>query len=92
MDPKKFEILKNYDFPIDLKGEYIVCYDMPYIRLYDIFEKYGTEKRPDEDPSKDEPKPEPKEKKPKPPPAPVVKSDLPQDEEEGIGEGEDGTA
>ena len=36
-DPKRFDVLKMFDFPEDLKGEPIVHYDSDKLTLFDIF-------------------------------------------------------
>lgn len=84
-DPNKYEVLKMFDFPEDLKGENIVHYDNAKLTLYDIFQDYGTEAKPKDDPKYDPEPPKPKEKVEKPPapvPPPVPKDDENKDEEE----------
>ena len=65
-DPNRFEILKHFDFPEDLKGESIVHYTSDKLTLYDIFQDYGTEAKPKDDPKYDPEPPKPKEKVEKP--------------------------
>jgi len=58
-DPKRFDILNEYDMPVDVKNDHIVLYDDDKMTLYDIFGSYGTEAKPKEDPRHD-PEPPPK--------------------------------
>ena len=85
-DPHKFDIITQYDYPVDAAGENIVEYDHKEISFYEIFGTYGTVARPKLNPKDDPPEPPKKEKKipVKPPTPPPKKED---DEEEG-GEGE----
>lgn len=86
-DPNRFEVLKYYDFPEDLKGESIVCYEHDKYTLYDIFQDYGTEAKPKEDPRYDPEPPKPKEKVLQPS-KPVVKEEPKEKDEEEKEEGE----
>jgi len=88
-DPKRFDAIALFDFPEDLKGESIVCYDNAKLTLYDIFKDYGTEVKPKEDPKYDPKPPDPKEKVEKPTPPPVVKKEEAEDKNEEEKEGED---
>lgn len=88
-DPKKYEILKHYDFPykdntVDGKHvmEYYKHYNDPDTTLYEIFGVYGSSWRPKENPKFDPPVPEPKEEKKIP--TPVIK---PKKDEDEDGEG-----
>ena len=87
-DPKRFDILEHFDFPEDLKGGNIVHYDSDKLTLFDIFQDYGTEAKPKQDPKQDPEPPKPKEKVEKPPPVPVKKEEENKDEEEKEGEEE----
>lgn len=86
-DPKRFDILQHYDF-VDNFGTYFVHYDNPKLTLFDIFQDYGTEAKPKEDPAEDPepPKPKPKEEKVL---APPVKKDEEKEKDEEEKEGED---
>ena len=86
-DPNRFDMLAHFDFPEDHKGESIVQYEYEKMTLYDIFESYGTEVKPKEDPRLDPLPPEPKSPTKIPDPTPP-RQDENKDEEEK--EGEDG--
>lgn len=86
-DDAKFDLLKAFDFPEDLKGQNISLYNSDKLTLYDIFNEYGTEVKPGIDPKNDPEPPKPKEKSEIKSPVKKIESP-PKEEEEKEGEGE----
>ena len=82
VDASRFTQLEAFDFPEDLKGENIVLYNSDKLSLYDIFQDYGTEAKPAQDPKNDPEPPKPKEKSEIKSPVKKVEPEPKKDEEE----------
>ena len=84
-DPRRFDVIKEFDYPKTEADQFFVEYDEKDISLFEIFNEYGTAARPKLDPKDDPPQPPPKEKKKPPTPPP---KEEPKEEEEGKEEGD----